>query len=336
MKEIPIHEAVGMKLGHDVTRIVPEEVDEVAFPRGHVIREKDIPVLKSIGKFHIFVMDIPADQIHEEEAALKIGKAIGGAGIELTAPSEGRVNLIAEYRGLVNIDRELLRQINSIPDVIVATIEDGIPVKKGDRIAGTRIIPLTTAQQNMDDVRKLTEQKPLISVHPFQPMNVGMISTGTELYEGFVSDGFKEKVSEKLSAYDSQVSEYQVVPDDQPQIVSAIKTMLDKKIDLLLVTGGMSVDPDDRTPGAIRAAGVNVISYGVPVLPGSMCLVGYDHEIPVLGLPGCVIWDPITVFDRILPWVAARKRVNKADLVDLGYGGLLTVEPVPGKSSVNR
>jgi molybdopterin biosynthesis enzyme len=327
MKEVPVEKAIGMQLGHDLTQIIPGKFEGVAFRKGHLIREEDIPVLHSMGKFHVYVMEISNTELHEEEAALEIANSVRGDGVELTPPSQGRVNLIAQYDGLVMVDQQLLYEINSVPEVILASVQNGIPVKKGEIVAGTRIIPVKIDRKSIETVKQIASSKPKISITPFTSLKVGMIVTGTEVYKGLIKDGFEKKVKEKLGAYNSQITKRIVVPDEKARIVSAIQLMLNEKIDLLILTGGMSVDPDDRTPGAIREAGIDIVSYGVPVLPGSMFLMGYYGELPVMGLPGCVMWDPVTVFDIVLPWIVARKRITKSDLIKLGYGGLLSRKP---------
>ncbi|GIM44963.1 molybdopterin biosynthesis protein [Collibacillus ludicampi] len=327
MKEVPVEKAIGMQLGHDLTQIIPGKFEGVAFRKGHLIREEDIPVLHSMGKFHVYVMEISNAELHEEEAALEIANSVRGDGVELTPPSQGRVNLIAQYDGLVMVDQQLLYEINSVPEVILASVQNGIPVKKGEIVAGTRIIPVKIDRKSIETVKQIASSKPKISITPFTSLKVGMIVTGTEVYKGLIKDGFEKKVKKKLGAYNSQITKRIVVPDEKARIVSAIQLMLNEKIDLLILTGGMSVDPDDRTPGAIREAGIDIVSYGVPVLPGSMFLMGYYGELPVMGLPGCVMWDPVTVFDIVLPWIVARKRITKSDLIKLGYGGLLSRKP---------
>jgi molybdenum cofactor synthesis domain-containing protein len=327
MKEVPVEHAVGMRLGHDLTQIIPGQYEGVAFRKGHIIREEDIPVLHTMGKFHVYIMEISNEELHEEEAALEIASVARGEGIELTAPSQGRVNLIAQHDGLVTVDQRLLYEVNAVPEVIIASVQNGIPVKKGEIVAGTRIIPVKIERKTIERVMQIACGKPIISVLPFTSLKVGMITTGTEVYKGLIKDGFEQRVTEKLAPYHSLITKRIVVPDEKARIVSAIKRMVKEKIDLLILTGGMSVDPDDRTPGAIREAGVDIVSYGVPVLPGSMFLMGYYGELPVMGLPGCVMWDPVTVFDVVLPWIVARKRVTKSDLIELGYGGLLSRKP---------
>jgi molybdopterin biosynthesis enzyme len=278
----------------------------------------------------MYVMEISDTELHKEEAALEISNTVCGEGVEVTLPSQGRVNLIAQYDGVVTVNRLPLDEINSVPEVIIASVQNGIPVKKGEYVERTRIIPVKIEREKIETVKKIASSKPKIMVLPFASLKIGVITTGTEVYKGLIKDGFEYVVKEKLSAYSSYITKRVVVPDEKVKIVSAIKMMLNENIDLLLLTGGMSFDLDDRTPGAVKKAGEVIVSYGfwffsVPCF--HMFFMGYYGELSVIGLLGCVMWDPVTVFDIVLPWIVTRKRITKSDLIELGYGGLLARKP---------
>lgn len=323
MKQVPVEESVGMVLCHDITQIVPGEFKGPAFCKGHIIQPEDIPVLKSLGKYHLFVWECSPGFLHENEAAVRLAAAVSGPGVECTKPKEGKVNLLSTIDGLLIIKTEAVHRINAIPEIVLATRHNYSRVSKGDIIAGTRVVPLTIPEERIVAVEEKTRMNaPVVEVRPFRPRPVGLVTTGREIYEGLIPDKFAPVLEAKLQAFGCAIQKQLVVPDDLHQIAKAVKQLRDEGVELILATGGMSVDPDDLTPGAIRQTGAEIVTYGVPVLPGSMFLLAYMDGIPVMGLPGCVMYMKTSIFDLVLPRILADIPVTRDDLTRLGVGGL--------------
>lgn len=323
MREVPVDQAVGMVLGHDLTRIVPGQHKGVAYRKGHRITAEDIPGLLDIGKENIFVLDWDGTDVHEDEAALRLAAAAAGPGLVIGEPSEGKVNIYAQHRGLVCVRPEALCRINMLADMVMATVAHNTLADPGSLVAGTRSIGLLVSRDALSNVIDVAEKAyPLLQVRPFRTLAVGLIVTGSEVYQGRIEDGFSPVIAEKMQAFGSSVRYRHVVPDKKEAIVSAIFQVIAQGAQLVVVTGGMSVDPDDRTPGAICDTGAEVVTYGTPVLPGSMLMLAYLGGIPVFGLPGCVMYAKTTVFDLLLPRVLAGVNLTRRDIVALGHGGL--------------
>lgn len=326
MKLVRTEDAVGQVLCHDITQIIPGVVKGPVFRKGHIVREEDIPVLLSVGKEHLYVWEKKEGILHEDEGAVVLRDICINENMSADEPKEGKIEIKAETEGVLKINTEGLKAVNSLGEMMIATIHGNFPVKKGDKLAGTRIIPLVIEEEKMNAARKAAGEEPLLKILPFRHMKVGIITTGSEVFKGRIEDAFGPAVRAKLAEYDTEIIGQKILDDDKDAIVEAIHSFVDEGADLVLCTGGMSVDPDDRTPGAIRAAGVDVVSYGAPVLPGAMFLLGYyekgDRAIPVLGLPGCVMYAKRTIFDLVLPRVLAGERLTKEDLSAYGEGGL--------------
>jgi len=322
MQTIRVEEAVGTVLCHDLTKIVPGEYKGPAFLKGHVITREDIPELLKLGKEHVYVWRLEPGMVHENDAAIRMARALGNGGLTMSEPQEGKVNLIAVTDGLCMIDEALLLEINQIDEVMVATRSNHRPVKAGDIVAGTRVIPLVIDETKLEAVEALSRGSQVIQVKPYHPCKVGIVTVGNEIYHGRIEDRFAPVVSSKVQAYGGQVIQHLIVPDDIDQIKGAIYKQIADGADIVMTTGGMSVDPDDVTPLAVRASGAKVVTYGAPVLPGAMLMVAYLGEVPILGLPGCVMYHKITVFDLLLPVILAGETVTKTMVARLGMGGL--------------
>ena len=302
MKSVSVEEALGMVLCHDLTQIVPGEFHGVAFKKGHVITEEDIPKMLDIGKRKIYVWEMQEGILHENEAGERMARAAAGKDILFTEPSEGKVKLLAKCNGLLKVNYTALEKINTIEEAMIATLHTDIVVKKGSVVAGTRIIPLFIDKFKIEQIEKVCkEEGPIIWVEPLKTMKVGIITTGSEVYTGRIADKFGPVIREKIDEIGSEVIKQIFVSDSVSMIEDAINELLASGVEMIVVTGGMSVDPDDVTPAGIREAGANIISYGAPVLPGAMFLIAYKNDIPILGLPGCVMYNKRTVFDLILP-----------------------------------
>jgi molybdopterin biosynthesis enzyme len=322
LKTIPVSRAVGMVLAHDVTRIVPGQQKGAAFKKGHIIAETDIPVLLDIGKEHVYVLDLQPGYIHEDEAAERIARAAVGPGLRLTKPAEGRVNLVTTFPGLLKIDVAALADLNAIDEVVFATLHSNHRVPGSRAVAGTRVIPLVIEEEKIVRAERVCRSRhPVIRVKPFRSFRVGLVTTGSEVYHGRIRDGFGPVVVQKFEALGSRIMRRILVADDVATTIAAIHGLIEEGAEMVVVTGGMSVDPDDQTPLSICKAGGRVITYGAPVFPGAMFMLAYIGDIPVLGLPGCVMYFHTSVFDLIVPRLLAGEQVSRSDIVALGHGG---------------
>ena len=321
MKKIRVEDAVGMALCHDITAM-RDGFKGAAFKRGHVITQEDIPALLDLGKRTVFVWEENAGEIHEEDAALHMAAMAPVEGAHYTAPSEGKVLLMADQRGMFRVDTALLQKINSIGDITISTLPDHYPVEPGARLASMRIVPLVTKEEQILRAEQLCAEKKLLDLRPYQEKKLGVIITGSEIYSGRIQDKFEPVVRAKMKQYPAQILGVTICDDDLDMITSEAKKFLDRGADLLIFTGGMSVDPDDLTPTAIRTLGADIVTHGVPSQPGNMTLVAYLGETAILGVPGAAISLPTTIFDVLLPQIFAGDRITKADLIRLGDGGL--------------
>jgi molybdenum cofactor synthesis domain-containing protein len=323
MKAVSVLESEGMVLCHDITEIIPGNFKGRAFKKGHIIGKEDIPKLLKIGKEHIYVWDMLDGSLHEDDAALRIAAAIKGNGVIMNEPSEGRVNLIADIPGLLKINTTLLEAINDIDQVVVSTLHSNQIVPAGKILAGCRVVPIVIKNHKIEKVENLCGVgAPVVEIKPLRYHKVGVVTTGSEVYHGRIKDQFGPVLKKKFEQLGSEVVKQIYVADDLDMITAAIKVLIEDGVDLITATGGMSVDPDDLTPAGIRAAGGNVVIYGAPVLPGSMFMLAYLGDVPVLGLPGCVMYNKNTIFDLIVPRILAGEIIQRKDIVRLGHGGL--------------
>ncbi len=318
---VPVQEAVGKVLLHDITRIVPDLFKGPEFKKGHVITPADVKILLDMGKEHIYVTGLE-NEVHEDEAALCIARAAVGPHIRLSEPREGKVGLTSQILGLLRVNVEALFELNRIQDVIFATLHNRRTVQPGEELAGTRVVPLTVPKDHLETAEAVCRKYyPIIEVAPFRTCDVGVVVTGSEVFHQRIRDGFGPVVTEKFKGLGSRILGKKVVSDDMEMTVTAIRDLLDKGADFIAVTGGMSVDPDDLTPAAIRAAGGRVVTYGAPVLPGAMFMLAYIGDVPVVGLPGCVMYCRASIFDLVVPPILAGETIDRDDIVRMGHGG---------------
>ena len=316
-------DAVGQVLCHDMTQIIPGVKKDAAFRKGHIVQEEDIPVLLSMGKENLYVWEKKEGILHEDEAAAILRDLCQNTGMEATEPKEGKIELTAAVDGVLKIDREKLVQINNLGEIMIATVHGDFPVKKGDKLAAMRVIPLVIEEKQMEDAKAIGAGAPSLSILPFQKKTASIITTGNEVYSGRIQDAFGPVIRKKLAEYDVNVINQVILNDDAAKITAAIQAELEKGVDLVVCTGGMSVDPDDTTPTAIKNTGARLVTYGAPVLPGAMFLLAYQEEkVPIMGLPGCVMYNARTIFDLVLPRVLAGEIIAKEELAALGEGGL--------------
>lgn len=329
MKLVETEHAVGHVLCHDLTQIIPGVTKDARFRKGHIVASEDIPVLLSMGKEHLYVWENSPGMIHENEAALRLAALCRNENMHQTQVKEGKIELIADCDGLFRVDVPRLDAVNEEDQLMIATRPSNMPVHKGDKLAGTRIIPLVIDEQVLCRTEATVGSTPILSLHPWKLKTCGLITTGSEVSKGRIQDAFTPVIVEKLKHYGIIVTEHCLPGDDREAISRAALDFLHKGVDMILCTGGMSVDPDDQTPGAIRATGAEIISYGAPVLPGAMFLLGYfQNGTPIMGLPGCVMYAKATIFDLILPRIAAGMPVTRKDIKKLGNGGLCLGCPV--------
>jgi molybdenum cofactor synthesis domain-containing protein len=322
LKVIPVEEAVGLPLAHDITEIIPGKHKGPAFRRGHIIRQEDVAKLLDVGKANIYVMDLEKDELHEEDAARRLAKAAAGANLKLTDPSEGRINMVAAIPGLLKVDADLLYRFNSLGDLMMATLPGDRFVRQGTVVAGTRTIPVLVKESLVRQAEELCRDRPIVRLVSMPPKHIRLVVTGSEVFTGRIKDGFGPIVNKKVGELGSSVDSVELSPDDPDLIANHIKNAKQAGADVILVSGGMSVDPDDKTPEGIRRSGAKVETHGFPVLPGSMFLLAYLGDTPVMGLSGCVLHDPFTAFDALLPRLIAGEKITRADIMAMGHGGL--------------
>ena len=326
MKEIRTEDAVGHVLCHDITQIIKDKKKGVLFKKGHIVREEDIPALLSVGKEHLYVWEKQEGILHENEAAEILYTISADEHMHGSDIKEGKIELIADCNGVLKIRRDALLAVNRLGEMMIASRHGDFPVKKGDKIAGTRIIPLVIEKSKMDRAVEAAGSEPIFSILPYHTKKVGIVTTGSEVQKGLIKDTFTPVLTEKLSEFSCQVIGQTMPGDERTQITSDILKFIDDGADMVICSGGMSVDPDDRTPGAIKDTGTEIITYGAPVLPGAMLLLSYykknDKIIPILGLPGCVMYAKRTVFDLILPRIMADDPILAEEIASYGEGGL--------------
>lgn len=323
MKLMKTVDAVGHVLCHDMTQIIPGEYKDARFRKGHVVTPEDIPVLLSMGKENLYVWECTPGMLHENDAAVRLCRLCENEGMTRSAVKEGKIDLTAAHDGLFRINRAALLAINSIDEIMIATRHGDTAVHTGDKLCGTRVIPLVIDEKKLEAAEAAAGGRPILELLPYRLKKAAVITTGSEVFHGRIQDRFTPVVAQKLAAFGITMTEHVTVDDGMAHLLDALAAMRQTDVDLILCTGGMSVDPDDNTPGAIHASGAQIVTYGAPVLPGAMFLLGYyPGGMPVIGLPGCVMYAAATIFDLVLPRIAAGVRLEKQDFTVLGEGGL--------------
>lgn len=324
MKLVKTEEAVGQVLCQDITQIIKDVCKGPVFKKGHIVTEDDIPVLLSVGKEHLYIWEKDNTKMHENDAAKILYDICKSDNTRPSEISEGKIEIIAGCDGLLKIDRKKLNAVNSFGEMMIASRHGDIPIKKGEKIAGTRIIPLVIERSKMKRVQEAVKDGEIFKIIPFRKWKVGIVTTGNEVYYGRIKDTFTPVVEKKITEYGGELTAHKYSSDDPEMIISSIRELLAEGVEMVICTGGMSVDPDDMTPYAIREACGDVVTYGAPVLPGAMFLLSYygEDNIPVMGLPGCVMYARRTIFDLVLPRVMAGEVLKKEEIDSLGEGGL--------------
>ncbi len=323
MKKVKAEDAVGELLAHDVVRFAPG-LKTSLFKRGHVVTAADVERLRDTGDYFVYVADKKEGGVHEDEAASRMARASAGENVFWVKPNQGKVNLLAKAPGLLKVKADVIKRINLIDDFVFAAQPNNTGAKKGGLVGSVKIVPLIVDEDRMDKVEKILKRnKPVLRVIPPKVKKVGAVITGTEVYEKRIKDAFRPALREKLAGHGLKARETIVVPDDEEKIKEKIIEFKRKGYELILVAGGMAVDAGDLTPAAIRKTGAKVVSRGVPVFPGSMMMLAYLGGTASMGLPACVFVDKRTSFDLLLPRVLAKEKITKAELAELGHGGLL-------------
>lgn len=321
---IPLNQALGKVLAHDITEIRPGQFKGAAFTKGHIIREEDLPHLRRLGKEHLFVLHMGPGEVHEDDAALRLGKALAGPGTILDGhPSEGKVSLRSAHRGLLKVNVEALTELNLVSDICCSSRHTNTLVEEGEIVAATRAIPLIIDERPLNEALQIAEAAGgIFAVKQLSQPQAGLIITGNEVYTGLIDDKFAPLIRKKLQLFGCRLKGKLFTPDKKQEIVLGIKELLKTGAGLIMVAGGMSVDPDDISRVAISEAGAKDVVYGTPVLPGAMFLYGRIGDIPILGLPACILYYRATILDLVLPRVLAGEVITRRDLAAMAHGGL--------------
>ncbi len=324
LKKIAVEDAVGTNLAHDITEIRPGEFKGAAFQKGHTVCDEDICHLQKLGKNHLYLIDLEEDEIHENKAAAILARGLSGEGIAWKdEPREGKIGLHAARDGLLIVNTAALAAFNMVDEVMCATVHSHSLVKKGELVAATRAIPLVMKRAPVERAAAIASgQGGILSVRALKKARVGLIVTGSEVYHGLIEDRFAPILKEKVNSLGSRVSSVEFTPDDTSAIRQAVESHLENGCDLILLSGGMSVDPDDVTRNGILQAGADEFYYGAAALPGAMFLVAYIRGVPLLGIPACGLHHRVTVLDLFLPRILAGEHIGKKELAFIGHGGL--------------
>ena len=323
MRKVSVDEAVGLTLGYDITKIVPGREKYRAFRKGQVICQEDVSKLKDIGKEHIYVCELDDHMVHEDDAALRLAQLVAGSGLHWGEPNQGRVNLKASYDGLLKVRVGGLNQLNNLDDIVIATLHNDRVVVEDQTIAGTRVVPVAVDKMLLAEAEKLcANMKPILSIKPFKPLWVSVVTTGNEVNSGRIKDGFAKVIRKKIAPYSGRWMGQVIVPDHPELIAREIQNSVAEGAQLVVVTGGMSVDADDATPQGIRDSGADVLFYGAPILPGSQFMLAYQAHVPICGVPGGALFSRRTTLDLLLPRFFAEDRIERSDIVAMGHGGL--------------
>lgn len=321
MKLIKTEDAVGHVLCHDITQIIKGVTKDALFRKGHIVTKEDIPLLLSVGKENLYVWENDESMMHENDAAMVLLNMCKNKYMSYGEIKEGKIELKSEIEGLFKVDSKVLYAVNSFGQMMIATRHGNTVVHKGDKLAGMRIIPLVIEKEKMEKVKQLVH-KPILEIKLFVLKKAAIITTGSEVYKGRIQDTFTPVIQEKLAEFGCEMVYHEVCDDNDKMVTKKINEALKQGVDIVLCTGGMSVDPDDRTPLAIKNTGAKIISYGSPVLPGAMFLLSYKGDVPIVGLPGCVMYSKRTVFDLVLPRLMAKDPITYEELCEFGEGGL--------------
>ena len=324
MKIIPIEEAVGKQLSHELTGIIPGQNENVTYMRGYVVKKEDVEILKNMGKYHVKVIEENSNLIHENDAAKLLGDKAAGSGVTISDSKEGKVHAFADEKGILISNSKKLKEINLIDGLKIAAKKKYSVVEAGSKVATFAITPLEIEEELLKSGLSLLEE-PIVSVLPFHSLKIGVVTTGSEVYEGRIKDAFLPYIKGKLDDYGYEIIEQTIVPDDQVKIKAAIDDFIERDFDLIVLTGGLSVDADDFTLKTVKEhEDIEMVVYGSPVFPGAMFMAAYyKGEIPVIGLPAGLLRGGMSILDLVLPLLMAKVKITKNFIAGLGDGGLL-------------
>lgn len=323
MIKLSIEKAVGKPLAHDITRIVPGKSKEPAFKRGHILTGDDLPILRDMGKSSVYVFGPDRGYIHEDDAARVVAEAFQRKWFTLEGPSEGRFRVKTQIHGLLKVDISLLTFINQSETIICSTIHQNTVCSRGMTVAATRIIPVAIEESRFwPIVEEIRDKGPLLRLLPFSRRTVGVVVAGEELSSGRIRDCSLDILSPKVESLGGKIISHQICPDKKEIISRALRQMAKDGCDIIIATGGLSVDADDVTLDAIIRSGATLVSYGSPILPGAMFALAYLGDVPILGIPAGAFYHKVTVLDIFLPRAMSGDVITREDIVSLGHGGL--------------
>jgi formylmethanofuran dehydrogenase subunit E len=324
MRAIPVEEAVGRTALHDMTHIEPEVAKGPLFKRGQRISAGDVCRLQQMGRQKVYVQELnepSPDWVHEDAAALAFAKAMAGEGVSFDeSPREGKINLLADRDGLLVVDVERLETFNMAPGVMCASRKTCTLATRGREVAATRAIPLLLPRDDFERAMAVLREAPLFKVLPLRQARVGILVTGSEVFQGLVEDRFIPIITSKVEKLGCEMLKALIVPDDREAISRGVGELLGAGVDLLVTTAGLSVDPDDVTRQGLMDAGATEVLYGTPIIPGAMILLARIGTARVMGVPACALYFKITGFDLLLPRVLAGTRISRRDLAQMGHG----------------
>jgi molybdopterin biosynthesis enzyme len=323
MFQVKVDDAVGMVLAHDITKVVPGVFKGVAFKKGHIIQKQDIEELKNLGKYHIYILSLTENELHESEGAKRLAQAISGKNVTLSHEKEGKVEIFSSVHGRFDLDISALNELNDNEGIIVATRHQNIVVKPNDILAGAKIIPLVIEKSMIEKIEaQFKGDRKLLNVVPFLPLKVGILVTGSEVYYKRIEDKFAAVLEDKIKKMNGTLIEKRFAPDDLDYITQEIKALIECGSECILISGGMSVDPDDLTPKAISLVADTIITYGSPVLPGAMFMLAYKGELPIIGVPACGMFNKATILDLVLPFIFTQEKITRTMINHKAHGGL--------------
>jgi len=325
IRTVRVEDAIGLKLLHDYT-CIQHGFKGAIKRRGEIVTFSDVDILKNCGHYYVYVYDETWSRpgfLHEVEAVEKFAHIVAGENIRIELGEEGKALLIAEKSGLLLVNGTVLKEINSTGVFVLVTRKTGSYIRRGDLIGIVDLIPLDVSVEFFEVFeRKLVEYRPIIRVIEHKHPKIGVVVTGTEIVEGMRRDLAGPIVLKKISEYECIPGRIEYARDDLEEISGKILALL-LEHDAVIVTGGMSVDPTDKTPSAIASIADEVVIYGIPIKPTTMSMVAYKGGKAIVGVSSGIIHYPEeNILDVVLPWIASGVKIPREFLISLGEGGL--------------
>lgn len=320
MRLVPTEKSIGKVLSCDLTQYLEGAPEKIAFKKGHLVEKGDISKLLDIGRTQLFVSEVPEGFIHENEAAALLARHVCAEGIELSASVTGKVMISAAKDGVFKVDRNGLVEFNMYDGVALSCIHANQFVRKGTEIAAVKVIPLFEDEEVLNVIK--SKISPIVSVKSLSNTKVGLVVTGNEVFHNRIKDRATSILERKISKFGSTIIDRYIKPDLVTDIKNAIVNLHERGAELIVVVGGMSVDPDDVTPSAIVKSGAEVVISKAPTNRGAAFVLSYLNGAIVLGVPACIVHYEITIFDLLLPRILSDEILTKKDVIELAYGGL--------------